>query len=173
MIAPVPESRAALETEILRGVLDPPLFESFRLYTRALLDSGGMRWEEWGQRWIRHNDPLAQLLHEKVTPLVEAALRHPVRRSYVFMACYADGGFVPRHVDRAQCEYTLDLCLEDSGETPWPLIVDGERRVVRPNEGLLYRGCVQEHHREPKPVGKVSHLVFFHLVDVDFDGPLD
>lgn len=132
-----------------------------------------MRWEEWAQRHVRHNDPFAVLLHQQLTPRVERELGHAVKRSYTFLAAYGDRATLPKHRDRPQCAYTLDLCIEDCGGDAWPLQIDGRAIVLTPNEGLLYRGCELEHHRDEKPEGKICHLVFFHFVDVDFEGPLD
>jgi hypothetical protein len=156
---------------LLTDVLPAPLFESFRFYVDQLQRTGALRWEEWGRRHVRHNDPFAVLVHQALRPRLEETVGRPVKPSYSFVACYADGGRVPAHVDRAQCRYTLDLCLEGDGE--WPLFVAGRPYALRPNQALVYRGCELEHHRETKPAGARAHLVFFHFVDPDFDGPLD
>jgi hypothetical protein len=158
---------------IVRPVLEPALFESLRFYVRELERSGGLQWEEWGRRLIRHNDPFAVLVHGQLETAVRGLLGRDVKKSYAFVACYSqEGAAVPRHTDREQCRYTLDLCLEAEGP-PWPLFVDGERWTLAPNEALLYEGTELEHHREPRPAGTRVHLVFFHFVDAGFTGPLD
>ncbi|MEO7919817.1 MAG: hypothetical protein ABIT01_10170 [Thermoanaerobaculia bacterium] len=165
--------RLPVDTHIFREVLDRALLESLQLYVRELTRSSLMRWEEWAQRLVRHNDPFVVLLHERVTPRVAEALGHPVKRSYCFLAAYGERATLPRHRDRPQCKYTLDLCIEDRGAGAWPLQIDGRQIALSPNEALLYPGCELEHHRDEKPEGKISHLAFFHFVDVDFEGPLD
>ncbi len=157
---------------LLREVLEPGLFQAFQLYVRALSKTSVMQWEDWGHRLTRHNDPFAVLIHEKLSTMVSEIARRPVKKSYVYLACYGEGGVVPDHVDRVQCKYTLDLCLEDSGP-PWPLVVDGRPYVFGENEGLFYLGIEQPHHRVVKPEGKTAHLAFFHFVDADFSGTLD
>lgn len=169
--AAVPHA-ATPRPRVVRRVLPPPLFESFRLYVQALERAGALRYEAWGRRRIRHNDPFAALLHREVRPRVEEVVGHPVKPSYSFLACYGKGGRVPAHTDRPQCRYTLDLCLETGG-TPWPLYVDGEPYLVAPNEAIVYRGCELTHFRETKPARTRARLAFFHFVDPDFDGPLD
>jgi hypothetical protein len=158
---------------LVRGVLDPPLFESLRFYVAELARSGGLQWEEWGRRHIRHNDPFAVLVHGCLETRVRELLDREVKRSYAFLACYTrEGSGAPRHRDRAQCAYTLDLCLHAEGPE-WPLFVEDRPFVLAPNEALLYAGTEQEHHREPQPAGSRLHLVFFHFVDASWTGPLD
>ena len=171
LCAPVHES-AIPAPRVLHGLLSPPLFSAFQLYVRELARSEALSWEEWGRRHIRHNDPIAVLLHEKLTPHVQQVVGREVKPSYVFMACYAEGGRVPPHRDREQCRYTLDLCVTQEGP-PWPLYVEGRPYVLAPNEALVYRGSEQTHHRDEKPAATVAHLAFFHFVDATFAGPLD
>ena len=156
---------------LVRKVLPRPLFEAFRFYVRQLVATSQLTYEEWGKRWIRHDDPFAVLLHERLTPFVSRKVGRPVKKSYVFLACYGDRGGVPRHLDREQCRYTLDLCVEASGE-PWPLLIQGTPYTPRENEAILYLGTKLAHWRRAKPPGVVAHLAFFHFVDADFDGPL-
>jgi hypothetical protein len=159
---------------LLRDVLEPPRLASLQRHVRALLDEGGLRWEEWGRRHVRHNDPLIRTVHATLTPRVEAAVGRSLKPSYSFLACYGEGGRVPAHRDRAQCRYTLDLCLEEGGYgEPWPLFVDDQAYLFRTNEALLYLGCDQVHHRLEKPPDTTARLVFFHFVDADDTGPLD
>jgi hypothetical protein len=157
----------------LRDVLEPDLLASLQRHARTLL-AGGLRWEEWGGRHVRHNDPLLRSVHAALTPRVEAMAERPLKPSYSFLACYGEGGRVPAHRDRIQCRYTLDLCLEDGGYgEPWPLFIEDRAYVCAANEALLYLGYDQVHYRLEKPPGTVAHLVFFHFVDAGFAGSLD
>lgn len=156
----------------LGDVLEPRLFESFRFYVRQIASSALTISEAWGRR-ISHNDPYAVLIHRQLEELVSRAVGRRVKASYAFVASYQDGAEVPRHRDREQCRYTLDLCLEDrGGDADWPLWIEGTPWVLRENEAILYRGTEQIHWRDRKPDGKVANLVFFHFVDEDFAGDL-
>jgi hypothetical protein len=172
MILCAPVVETVPEPRILRSVLPAPLFTAFQFYVRALARTESLSWEDWGRRHIRHNDPFAVLLHEKMTPRVEEVVGTKVKPSYAFLACYAEGGRVPPHRDRAQCRYTLDLCVAHEGPD-WPLHVEGTPYVIGANDALVYRGTEQTHHREEKPPLTLAHLAFFHFVDVGFEGPLD
>lgn len=154
-----------------KGVLDAALFDSFQLYVRALAASGRMRWEDWGRRHVRNDDPFAGLVHRELTPRVQAALRRAVKPSYSFLACYGEEGTLPAHRDREQCRYTFDLCLENGPARPWPLYVAGRAYPMKANEGLLYHGCELTHSRRGRPSAAV-HIALFHFVDADFEGEL-
>jgi hypothetical protein len=170
----VPGRSDAPAPRLLRAVLEPEVLRSLQLHARRLRDGGGLRWEEWGQRHVRHDDPALQEVHRDLTARVQQEVGRPLQPSYSFLACYGEGGRVPAHRDRAQCRYTLDLCLEDGGfGEPWPLFVEDRAYLFRTNEALLYHGCEQVHHRLEKPPGTVAHLVFFHFVDAGFAGRLD
>ena len=160
--------------KVFRGVLEPGLLEAVQFYVRERARSGYLTFEDWAHRLVKHDDPFAVLLHQFLTPAVEAEVGLPIKRSYAFVASYLDGSALPRHLDRPQCRYTLDLCVEDSGsDVPWPLHVGGEQILLASNDAVLYRGTELYHHREPKPPGKVVNLIFFHFVDADFEGHLD
>jgi hypothetical protein len=160
------------EPRTLRGVLPPALFSAFQFYVGSLSRTEAMHWEDWGRRRVRHNDPFAVLLHEKMAPHVEDVVARRVKPSYTFLACYGEGGRVPPHRDREQCRYTLDLCVAHEGPE-WPLHVEGRPYVLAENEALVYRGSELSHHREPKPERTLAHLAFFHFVDLDYAGPLE
>ena len=159
--------------KVFHKVLPPALFESFRFYVQERARTDYMEWDQRTRRVTRHNDPFAMLIHDTLTGLVQKHVGRPVKKSYVYMVSYQDGGVLPAHRDRAQCKYTLDLCVEDAGGGPWPLYVDDREVILKPNQAVFYLGCDQLHYRKVKPAGKVSSLAFFHFVDVDFKGSLD
>jgi hypothetical protein len=162
----------ALEPRILRGVLPRQLFSAFQFYVRQLKRSDALSWEEWGHRYIRHSDPLAGLVHERLAPFMSNVFGRKVKPSYAFLACYGEGARLPAHRDRAQCRYTADLCIAHEGPA-WPLLVEGRPYVLGPNEALAYYGCEQTHYRDVKPPETLTHLVLFHFVDAGFTGRLD
>jgi hypothetical protein len=159
---------------LFKKVLPAELFESFRFYVRERARTPYMEWEARSRRLVRHNDPFAALIHETLTPLVQRHVGRPIKKSYVYLASYQEGGVLRAHTDREQCKYTLDLCIEDGGvDEPWPLYVDDREVLLQPNQGLFYLGCEQVHYRNVKPPGKIANLAFFHFVDAGFRGSLD
>lgn len=135
------------------------------------------------RRIVAHNEPVARLFHAQLAPAVEAITGEPVKPSYVFFSSYLPGAVLPRHVDRAQCEYSLSFQVDYSPEpedrTPWPLYLENagarEPRAIHLGLGdaLLYAGRRQPHHRPRLARGHRSTSLFFHFVREDFDGSLD
>ena len=104
-----------------------------------------------------------------------------LKPSYVYMASYLSGAELKKHTDRAQCEYSVTLCLDFSPEptlqTPWPIRLDTSTGTVMVyqalGDGLAYRGTRLPHYRSPLGEGQTSTSIFFHYVGADFSGSLD
>ncbi|MGD0183385.1 MAG: hypothetical protein ABSC15_26545, partial [Terriglobales bacterium] len=96
------------------------------------------------------------------------------------MASYQPGADLERHTDRAQCDFSVTLCLDYSPEprnaTPWPIHLykkSGKVTVFQAiGDALLYRGCQIPHSRDTLPEGQTSTSIFFHYVREDFTGSL-
>jgi hypothetical protein len=159
---------------VIHGLLPEDLLASLQMYVRVLPGSPYMGFDSDSRRFTRHNDPVLTLVHRQLVPTVRRLIGKPIKQTYVYLAVYAHHGVLAAHVDRPQCQYTLDLCLEDSGgDGPWPLYVDGEAVLLSANDAVLYRGCEQTHWRDVMPEGKTVKLAFFHFVDRTFSGTLD
>jgi hypothetical protein len=86
-----------------------------------------------------------------------------------------------KHTDRAQCEFSVTLCLDFSPEpeleTPWPIQLEtptGRVAVYQAlGDGLAYRGTRLPHFRSKLGEGQTSTSIFFHYVPADFAGSLD
>jgi hypothetical protein len=132
------------------------------------------------RHWL-HNEPVARFFHHQLAPAVGDIVGRPVKPSYVYSASYRAGATLDVHVDRAQCEYTMTLCIDYSpepvSETPWPLYLDvGDERVVvhqRLGDALIYHGPSIPHGRPQLGSGQTSTSIFFHYVDSHFVGSLD
>jgi hypothetical protein len=164
------------------GWIHPFHIGSLRRYYRRLLRTGGMTLGDSGstRRYVAHNESVAQFFHVQLTSLVSAVAGVPVKPSYVYVSSYQSGAELLRHTDRAQCEYSVTLLLDQTPEpvdhSPWPLYLTTRTGPVAIwqgiGDGLLYRGRALEHYRPPLPAGMTSTSVFFHYVDHDFQGPL-
>ena len=118
-----------------------------------------------------HNDPFHVAVHERLVPLASELAGAVVKKSYAFAAMYGDRGICPRHVDRPQCKYAINLCVAQ--REPWGLFVDDVEYRLHPNQALFYSGTRSPHHRERIQPGNFCNLVFFFFVDEDFEGSLD
>ena len=110
------------------------------------------------------------LVHDHVTGLVSHCVRRSLKKSYCFLALYDKSGYVPKHKDRPQCEYTLGVCLR--AKRPWPFFVEGKRIVLRDGEAVLYSGASTHWRNRMRRENEVD-MVLFHFVDREFRGPLD
>jgi hypothetical protein len=170
-----PESSPAetrVRAQLVRGLLPEETFSELK----AQMDDLARRYagrpvlDQRFQRNFLYNIPRHVELHDELTPLAARLAGRPVKKSYVFGALYGDQGVCPVHTDRAQCKYTLDLCV--SQREPWALYVDGDAYFLEENDALFYSGTDSPHYRDRIQPGNHCNLIFFHYVDEDFDGPL-
>ena len=129
----------------------------------------------WGDHYTpkavnAYGHPITEGLLEMLRPRVESitgVLLHP---SYSFLRRYFNGSTLHRHRDRPSCQYSVTFTLESEREG-WPIWLsdrDGNPKevVLRPGDGLIYRGDMLTHWRE-KLTGKRHTQVFLHYVEVD------
>lgn len=118
-----------------------------------------------------NNEPAIVKLHEMLVPWLSEYLSTPVKKSYSFLSIYRDGGICPRHTDRPQCKYTVDLCV--SQKETWPIYIDDVPYRLLENDAVIYSGTDSPHYRQRLQDGNYCNLIFFHFVDEDFVGSLD
>ena len=167
----------------IAGLIHPFQLGEFRRYFRHQIRTGKVRLGDSQSplRYIAHNDPAARFFHRQLSKAVSDFVGEQVKPSYVYMASYQGGARLEAHTDRAQCEFSVTLCLdyapEPSGATPWPLYLDtqtGTATIYQAfGDGLLYRGRNLPHYRKTLAPGHTSTSIFFHYVAEDFDGPLE
>jgi hypothetical protein len=118
-----------------------------------------------------HNDPALVKIHEYLVSWISKHFGRPIKKSYCFLSIYREGGVCPRHVDRPQCQYTIDICI--SHRDPWIIYVDDLPYKLNENDALIYSGTGSPHYRQRMTTGNHCFLVFFHFVEESFEGPLD
>ena len=121
-------------------------------------------------RWELHDPPCLLELHSTLRPLAERVSGLNVKPSYAFLSLYGADGICPKHTDRPQCVFTVDLCIEQ--REVWPLFVDGRPYLLNEGDALCYWGTEQAHWRERIQPGNHCSLAFFHFVPSAFRGPL-
>lgn len=165
------------------GLIHPFHIAALRRYYRHQVRSGRLHLgdDQSPFRYVSYNNPVARFFHRQLAPAVTAIAGEPVKPSYVYLASYQPGAILEKHTDRAQCEFSITLCLDYSPEprnaTPWPLHLHTEAGIVTVyqalGDALFYRGCQLPHSRNPLPEGHTSTSIFFHYVREDFAGSLD
>jgi hypothetical protein len=167
----------------LPALLHPLHLGELRRYMRQQVRTGAFRLGD-GQsprRYVAHNDAVARFFHEQLTDLASDVAGEPLKPSYVYAASYQSGAKLEKHTDRAQCEFSITLCVdftpEPEGETPWPIHLDTAEGTVTVSQalgdGLMYRGHQLPHYRGPLAAGCTSTSIFFHYVRQSFTGKLD
>jgi hypothetical protein len=164
-------------------LIHPFHIAALRRYYRHQLRTGKLRLgdDQCSLRSISYNDPVARFFHQQLTKAITAFAGEPLKPSYVYLASYQPGAILDKHTDRAQCDFSITLCLDYSPEprdaTPWPLQLHKKSSTVKVfqaiGDALLYRGCQLPHSREALPAGHTSTSIFFHYVREDFTGSLD
>jgi hypothetical protein len=167
----------------VRGLIHPFQLSALRRYFRYLIRHKHLPLgdPQCSLRYVANNERITSFFHHQLTYAVSELLGKPVKPSYCYFIGYQGGAELDKHVDRAQCEYTLALCLDFSPEpykqTSWPLqlqlSVDTVVVYQAIGDSLLYKGREIPHFRTPLADGCTSTSILFHYVDRDFSGPLN
>jgi hypothetical protein len=167
----------------LPALIHPFHVAALRRYYRYLIRTGALHLgdKQSHRRYIAYNEPVARFFHRQITARITAVAGVPVKPSYVYLASYLAGAELRKHTDRAQCEFSVTLCLDFSPEpalaTPWPIrldTTDGTVTIYQAlGDGLAYRGTQVPHSRDALGEGQTSTSIFFHYVAEDFAGSLE
>ncbi|MEO6501530.1 MAG: hypothetical protein ABIQ09_06420 [Jatrophihabitantaceae bacterium] len=148
-------------------------------YQRALIGSGQapLGDAQCQRRYGMHNEPIARFFLHQLRAAVARIVGRPVTPAYTYSVTYEAGAVLAPHTDREQCEYTLSLLIDATGDgEPWPLWLeaDGEPVAVRqrPGDALLFAGRRLRHWRDRLPDGRTSTSLLLHYVDEAFTGSL-
>jgi hypothetical protein len=115
-------------------------------------------------RLVRHNEPVAKLLHHLIAPRIGTILGKEIKPSYCYSAVYLEGAELPIHIDREQCEYSVTFCVDSTPEPDsqidWPIhLVIGNRTEsvdFAVGEALVYQGRQQPHYRNELLQGRTA-----------------
>lgn len=144
-------------------------------------------WEarNFGRRVI-WDHPYFLELQRDLLPRVSGLAGCDLRAGYNFLSLYGGAGLCTPHMDEPISMYTLDYCIEQSGEWPihfsrvvdWPTVetfrsfdaeamkrdpaLAFEPHVLQPNQALLFNGSSQWHYRDSIAPGGFCDLLFFH-----------
>ena len=150
----------------------------------------------------RYWHPQYRQIHCGIRTKLEEALGRKLYNTYYYDRYYLPKMELTRHADRDACEIsvTVHISTNLTGEDAnWPIfiktpdqytdkkktqvLVPGENRsvVLKPGDGMVYKGCERPHWREPMPGGDKKskklfgknqeqlyyHQIFFHYVLAD------
>jgi len=165
------------------SLLHPFQVAALRRYYRCAIRRGAISLgdHQSARRYVAYNDSVARFFHYQLANAVSAVVGEAIKPSYVYFASYLGGAELKKHTDRAQCEFSVTLCLDFSPEpilaTPWPIRLETPQGTVAVyqalGDGLVYRGTQVPHYRERLREGFTSTSIFFHYVPAGFSGSLD
>lgn len=145
----------------------------------------------------RYWHPQYRDAHTKIRLKVEELIGRKLYNTYYYDRFYFPGQALNRHVDRDACEISVTIHISTNlseGEEDWPIWIKtpdqykdkkkteietkGEEKslILKPGDGMLYKGCERPHWREEMPganrnkemFGKGEelyyHQIFFHYV---------
>jgi hypothetical protein len=172
---------------IIKNIFHEDIVYLIKKNVQYLKDSGELELDttEFRRRSV-HNDPFFVEIHHMITERFNKWTGLNTKPSYVYGSFYGDRGVCPPHVDRPQCKYTLDYCINQ--KEPWAIYVNSTDDVhqttreklkqnakpymLNENDGLILSGTQHWHYRDEINTGNYCDLLFFHFVDVDFQGSL-
>ena len=163
-------------------MIHPFHIAALRRYYRSLIRQGKIHLGDGqsARRYVAYNEPVARFFHRQLAAAMSAVAGEPVKPSYVYMASYLSGAVLKKHTDRAQCEFSVTLCVdfspEPACETSWPIRLQTPRGTTSVyqamGDGLCYRGTKVPHFRDALAPGRTSTSIFFHYVAEHFTGSL-
>ena len=145
----------------------------------------------------RYNHPHYRMIHTSIRKKLEKELGRSLYNTYYYDRFYFPGQELPKHADRDACEISVTVHVSSNLKCEWPiwiktpdkftdkskkeLVSTGEIRsvVLKPGDGMVYKGCERPHWRDNMPglleqsltrlngkplVGLYYHQIFFHYV---------
>ena len=93
-------------------------------------------------------DPVFESLLNFIKPKVEKACKKELVPTYSFWRTYFKTQDCPPHKDRPSCQISVTLCIDASDKKDmWDINVEDQVFKLDVGEGVIYRGCEQEHWR--------------------------
>lgn len=111
-----------------------------------------------------YNLAVCDILLGKLIDKISKAAGKTLKPTYTYCRVYLKGAELKSHKDRPSCEYSVTLNLSQTH--PWPIFMNKKAVTLNPGDGVLYKGCEIEHHREIFE-GDEYVQVFLHYIDVN------
>ena len=160
--------------------LPPALLADVTRYYGALIEGGFLVYKDSALRYWAHNDLVGRMLHDYTLAAVEQAVGKRLKSSYSYFSGYRNEALLVDHLDREQCELTVNVVLDyrpaPNGVVDWPLVLQAGEDVVelrsRIGDSVIFRGGILMHRRPTLAPEHECDIILFHFVDESFEGPL-
>ena len=157
--------------EVVKGFIPAAFANYFRSYfTLIAQNTPNLKGDRQAPNSrVLYGDPAFDTLMDCSTQSVEKIIGKKLIPQYTYARIYNNGSVLERHRDRAECEYSVTLCLGGNYDKQWPIWLkdhDGNEHEVPLDQGdcVIYSGTKLEHWRE-KFEGDKQYQVFMHYVD--------
>lgn len=119
-----------------------------------------------GTKSVYADHVFENLLHF-IKPKIEEAYGKELIPTYSFWRTYYKTQDCPPHTDRPSCEVSVTLCIDASQkENMWSINVEDNVIKLDVGEGVIYKGCEQEHWRHELTYDW-HRQVFLHYIEKD------
>ena len=133
----------------------------------------------------RYWHPQYRSIHSGIRMKVEKELGRKLYNTYYYDRYYFPGQELERHADRDACEISVTVHVGTNLDDEWPIWIktpdeysdkskrttistgDDHSVILKPGDGMVYKGCERPHWRNPMPgEGRDTyyHQIFFHYV---------
>lgn len=168
----------SFEPFIIKNFYSKELIELLQLQCQNLISDPNVPVDEKEfKRKFVHRHGLFEALHFLMNDRMEKVLKRKLKPSYSFVSMYFESnGFCPKHTDRPQCKYTVDLCIDQ--KKPWSFFAENTKGEtlkfdLEIGDALILSGTDHVHWREKIQKKNFCNLAFFHFVDQNYQGGLD
>jgi len=112
-----------------------------------------------------YSDPVFENLLNFLKPKIEESYGKLLVPTYSFWRTYYKQQDCPPHTDRPSCEVSITLCIDASDTSDmWGINVEDQIFKLNIGEGVIYKGCDQEHWRHELPYDW-HRQVFLHYIE--------
>jgi len=112
-----------------------------------------------------YSDPVFENLLNFLKPKIEESYGKLLVPTYSFWRTYYKQQDCPPHRDRPSCEVSVTLCIDASDTSDmWGINVEDQTFKLDIGEGVIYKGCDQEHWRHELPYDW-HRQVFLHYIE--------
>ena len=110
--------------------------------------------------------PVAETLLMMIIKDIEKSSGLKLHPTYSYLRVYKNGDKLAFHTDREACEVSCSINLKQSH--PWPIYMNGEKLILYPGDGCVYKGMEVTHGRHEFE-GDYCVQVFCHYVNTHLE----
>lgn len=109
-------------------------------------------------------EPITENILHYVHPVIEKEYGKELCPTYSFWRRYYKGQTCKAHTDRPACEVSITLNIGGTPRSDWSIFVEDKEYSLSEGQGVLYKGCDQEHWRDPLPYENHTQI-FLHYIE--------